>query len=115
MITKETCVHIDEFEVRFMVFDDKEWFVQINNNEEEYGASGDECHMNWNKGLAEAFVNVASMMSADDVEYLFYRLIMNENIDNGFKDYLGEPYSAQCYGCPWNKECTSIPSMCSGM
>ena len=115
MITKETSIHIDEFEIRFRVFDDEDWFVQINNTEEEYGASSYECDMNWNKGLAEAFINIASMMPADEAEYLFYKLIMDENIDNGFKDYLQEPYNAQCYGCPWSRECKSIPSMCSGM
>jgi len=115
MITRETSIHIGKrYQILFCVYDDKEWFVTINNLEEEFGASSDECSMNWDKGLAEAFVNIATMMSDEAAEDLMYELIMVENIDNHFTKYLPEPYNIPCYGCPHKEGCWETPGTCIG-
>ena len=110
--TRETHVWIDQYRIRFAVYDDKEWFVTIDNMDEEFGASGNECYMNWNKGLAEAFVNFASMTTNEEGEYLMIRLIMDKRIDNAFIKYLPHEYARPCYVCPNSKNCTFTSTTC---
>ena len=115
MITRESLINLGKhYSVRFAVYDDKEWFVTINNDEDEYGASSNECHLNWNKGLAEAFMNIASMMSLEEAGYLMSDLAMCKHIDNGFRAYLPEPYGCSCFGCQYYYDCDSTPSTCMG-
>ena len=114
MVTKETTITSGIYKVRFRVFDEETWLVTIDNVEDELGATGCECRNNWNRGLASAFVNYAEMVNDDEAQDLMYELIMNENIDNKFTKYLPQPYSSSCYGCPFQKDCDSTPSVCIG-
>jgi hypothetical protein len=114
MITRETIISFEHYKVHFRVFNDEQWLVTIDNMEDEFGATGNECHNNWNKGLASAFVEYAKMTNDEEAQNLMYQLVMNENIENEFVKHLPSPYSSPCYGCPFQKDCNSTPSVCVG-
>lgn len=93
MKTRETTIPVgDGYKVMFSVFDDSSWIVTIQNDELEFGASGDQCTGNWNNGLASAFESIAEMMPESDAFALLDRLKASKDIDSGFIRYLNPPW-----------------------
>ena len=104
MITRETRISTNGFDIKFAVYDNGEWLVSINNNELEIGATGMPCNGNWNKGLASAVDNIADMLTENELGDLFNGLKKNENIDNVFMDYIEGNYD-KCRWCGYRDFC----------